>query len=75
VRRALIRTRGTRGVPRVLGQLALEFLNPRLQLLNPAIHRQQDFDYSLTPGVIDRFRLNALHANRFDSTQLCSPTN
>jgi hypothetical protein len=65
--------RWPRGVPRVLGQLTLELLNPRLKLLNTAIHLQQHLDYSLTPRVIDRFRLNALHATKFDGTQLCPP--
>ena len=57
------------------GQLALELLHPRLELRDPAIHRQQHLDYSLTPRVIDRLRLSALHTPRFDAAELCPPTN
>ena len=49
--------------------------HPRFQLLDPAIHRQQHLDYRLTPRVIDRLRLNALHTPRFDAAELCPPTN
>ncbi len=70
-----IRARRPRGVPRVLRQLTLELLHPRLQLHDAAIHRQQNFDYRLPPRVIDRLRLNPLHATRFDEAELCPPTN
>jgi hypothetical protein len=69
-----IRARRPRRVLRVLGQLTLELLHPRLELHDTPVHRQKDFDYSLAPRVIDRFRLNALHAQIFDGAQLCPPT-
>jgi hypothetical protein len=69
-----IRARRPRGITRVPGQLTLKLLHPHLQLLNAAIHRQQDLNYSPTPRVIDRFRLNALHTTEFDRAQLCPPT-
>ena len=52
----------------------LELLDTRLQLLDAEIHRQQDFDYGLTPRVIDRLRLSALHSLIFDKAELCPPT-
>lgn len=64
-----IRARRQRGITRTLGQLALQLLHPRLQLLDPAIHRQQHLDYSLTPRVTDRLRLNTLHTPRFNKAQ------
>ena len=69
-----VRTRRTRRVTRAPAQLALKLLHPRLQLLDPAIHRQQNLDYSLTPRVIDRLRLRALHTPGFDEAELCPPT-
>ena len=57
------------------GQLTLEPLDPRLELRDPAIHRQQHLDYRLTPRVIDRLSLSPLHTHRFDNAQLCPPTN
>src|SRR5271155_5524764 len=68
-----IRARRTRGVPRVAGQLTLELLDTPLQLLDTAIHRQQHFDYGLTPRVIDRLRLSTLHIQIFDEAELCPP--
>jgi hypothetical protein len=69
-----ISARRLRGVLRILGQLALEFLHPRLQLLDTPVHSQKDFDYRLAPRLIDRLRLNALHAQIFDGAELCPPT-
>lgn len=55
-------------VLRAAGQPALELCDPlilasnvRLKLHDPAIHRQQNLDYSPTPRVIDRLSLGALH--------------
>jgi len=63
--------RRQRGVARVLAQLLLEALDPRLQASDLALmaRRQldQELDASLATGVIDRFRLGALHAPRFDA--------
>jgi hypothetical protein len=69
-----ISARRPRGVLRILGQLALELLHPRLQLLDTPVHSQKDFDYRLAPRVIDRLRLNALHTPIFDEAELCPPT-
>jgi hypothetical protein len=69
-----IRARRHRRVTRVLGELALKRLHPRLQLLDTAIHRQQNLNYSLTPRVIDRLRLSTLHTPRFDKAELRPPT-
>jgi len=63
-----------RRVPRILGELTLELLDPHLQLLDTPVHRQQDFDYSLTPRPIDRLRLRTLHTPIFDEAKLCPPT-
>jgi hypothetical protein len=46
----------------------------RLKLLDPATHRQQHLNDGLTTLVIDRLRLNALHAQEFDAPGLCPPT-
>jgi hypothetical protein len=54
-------------------QLALQLLHPRLELPNSAIHRQQYLDHSLTPRVIDRFRLNPIPTPRFDEAESCPP--
>src|SRR5271156_6629186 len=70
-----IRARWQRGVARALAQLALELLNARLELMDAAIHRQQHFNHGLTPRVIDRLRLSALHTPIFDKAELCPPTN
>src|SRR5665811_1671320 len=69
-----IRARRQRGVTRTLSQLPLQLLHPRLQLLDTQVHRQQNLDYSLTPRVINRLRLRALHTPRFDEAELCPPT-
>jgi hypothetical protein len=45
----------------------------RLELLNPAIHRQQDSNDSLTSGVIDRLGFSAVHTPKFDEAELCPP--
>ncbi len=45
----------------------------RLQLLDPAIHRQQDFNDSLASSVIDRLGFGAVHALIFDGAELCPP--
>ena len=45
-----------------------------LQLLDPAIHRQEDLHNGLPTRVIDRLRLGALHTPIFDGAQLCPPT-
>src|SRR5665811_778967 len=66
-----IRARRQRGVTRTLSQLPLQLLHPRLQLLDTQVHRQQNLDYSLTPRVINRLRLRALHTPRFDEAELC----
>jgi hypothetical protein len=68
-----VRTRRARGVARALPQLSLELLHPRLQLLDTPVHPQQNLDNSLTPSVIDRLRLSALHNPRFDTPGLCPP--
>jgi hypothetical protein len=70
-----VRTRRTRRITRATTQLALKPLHPPLQLLDTTIHRQQHLNYSLTPHVIDRLRLRALHTPRFDEAELCPPTN
>ena len=46
----------------LLLQLALELLDPRLELLDAAVHPQQHLDDDLSPRVVDRLRLSALHA-------------
>ena len=69
-----VRARRTRRITRATTQLALKLLHPRLELLDTTIHRKQNFNYSLTPSVIDRLRLRALHATRFDEAELCPPT-
>jgi hypothetical protein len=68
-----IGARGCRGVARVASELALELLDPCLELLDAAIHRQQDLDNRLASCVIDRFGLRALHTPIFDSAGLCPP--
>ncbi len=45
----------------------------RLELLDPAIHSQQDFNDDLTSGVIDRLGFGAVHALTFDGAELCPP--
>lgn len=45
----------------------------RLELLDPAIHRQQDFNDGLASGVIDRLRFGTVHAQIFDGAELCPP--
>ena len=62
-----------RGVARTLAELALKLLHTRLQLLDAAIHRQQNLDYRLAPRVIDRLGLGALHTPGFDEAELCPP--
>ena len=44
-----------------------------LELPNPAIHRQENFNDSLTALVIDRLSLDALHSPIFDEAKLCPP--
>jgi len=44
-----------------------------LELPNPAIHREENFNDGLTALVIDRLRLGALHSPIFDETELCPP--
>ncbi len=44
-----------------------------LELPNPAIHRQKNFNDSLTALAIDRLSLDALHSPIFDETELCPP--
>lgn len=45
----------------------------RLELLDPAIHPQENFNDDLTPRVIDRLGLGALHRYGFDGVELCPP--
>src|SRR5664280_2126230 len=45
----------------------------RLELLDPAIHRQQHLNDRLTSSVIDRLSLGALHTPIFDEAELCPP--
>jgi hypothetical protein len=70
-----IRARRQQRVTGAPSELALQLLHPRFQLLDAAIHRQQNLDYNLTPRVIDRLRLRALHTLTFDEAELCPPTN
>ena len=58
--RRSVRARRARGVARALPQLPLEPLHPRLELLDAAIHPQQDLDDDLPTSVIDRLRLGAV---------------
>ena len=44
-----------------------------LELPNPTIHRQENFNDSLTALVIDRLSLGALHNPIFDEARLCPP--
>jgi len=44
-----------------------------LELPNPAIHREENFNDGLTALVIDRLRLGALHSPIFDEAELCPP--
>ena len=53
----------------------LELLDPRLQLRDPTIHRQQHLNDRLTTRRVDRLRLSALHTPYFDAAELCPPTN
>ena len=69
-----IRARRQRRVTRALRELALKLLHPRFELLDTAIHRQQNLDNSLTPRVIDRLRLSPIHTPGFDEAELCPPT-
>jgi hypothetical protein len=67
-----ISARRRRRVPRVTPQLTLELLNPRLQLRDPTIHRQNNLNHSLPASVIDRLSLSPIHTPKFD-TGLCRP--
>src|SRR5580698_4405205 len=60
-----IRARRLRTVARTTTQ-------PPLVLLR---QRQQHRDDRITTLLIDRLRLDALHASYFDTAQLCPPTN
>jgi hypothetical protein len=62
-----IRARRCRRVPRITPQLPLELLNPRLQLSDPAIHRQKNLNHSLPTSVIDRLSLSPIHTPNFDN--------
>ena len=73
-------TRRGGGVSRAAVQPPLKLSDPlvltsdmRLELLDPAIHRQQHLDHDLAPRVINRFRLDALHKQPFDAAGLCPP--
>ena len=68
-----ILARRQRRIPRVTPQLTLELLDPRLKLPNPAIHRQQHLNHSLTARVVDRLSLSALHTPTFDAPESCPP--
>ena len=46
----------------LFAQLPLEPPTPRLELLDTAIHPQQDLDNDLPTSVIDRLRLGAVHS-------------
>jgi hypothetical protein len=69
-----IRARRQRRVTRAPRELTLQLSHPRFELLNTTIHRQQNLDYSLTPRVIDRLRLRALHTPTFAEAELRPPT-
>jgi hypothetical protein len=43
------------------------------ELLDPAIHRQKDFNDGLASGVIDRLGFSAVHTLVFDGAELCPP--
>jgi hypothetical protein len=64
---------GREEFPEFPAQLTLELLDPRLELHNPAIHRQQHLDYCHTPRVIDRLSLSALHAYKNSTRQSYAP--
>jgi hypothetical protein len=75
-----IGTRRTRRVLGVLRELGLQHrdplaltLNHRGQLLDLAVHPQQHPDDDLSPRVIDRPSLFALHTTRFHEAMLCPP--
>jgi hypothetical protein len=75
-----ISARGNRRVTRAAVQPALEQGDPlilasdmRLQLLDTAIHPQENLDNDLAPTIVNRLRLNSLHTTKFDKTELCPP--
>jgi hypothetical protein len=45
-----------------------------LELPNPAIHREKNFNDGLTALAIDRLSLSALHNPIFDEARLCPQT-
>lgn len=79
--RGRIGARRSRGVPRRAVQLALKLRDPlvlaRNTVLQPTdllIHPQQHCDHNLAALIIDRLRLNAVHTDVFDTTELTPPT-
>src|SRR5215211_7074347 len=68
-----IARRRPRRITRVPRQLALKLLHPRLKLLDPTIHPQQNLDHHPPPSVVDRLRLSALHTPKFDAAESCPP--
>ena len=69
-----IGARRLRGVTRALAAARRSsFSHPRLQLLDPPIHPQQHLDHNLTPRVVDRLRLSALHATEIRRGRIMSP--
>jgi hypothetical protein len=71
--RRRIRRWRLRRIPGALAKLRFETLNPAGQLLDLAIHPQQDLDHHITTRVINRLSLGPFHTPIFDTPALCPP--